>query len=199
MTTRICPGYATPPGRIIASWMEARDMPLGEFAARCGMPAGTVSKIVDGCMPLDADAAIRIEKVTSMAARLLLNMETTYRLKLARDAETEESRAHGAWAKRFPIKRLVSSGYIDKPESASDKVNKLSSFLGITSPKAIGTKRNRNGVAYQKSFSLKDDDISLIFWLRMGELLAEREMHPGYNARKFKKSLAEIRCLCQGT
>ena len=192
---RLASGYATPPGRIIASWMEARDMSLGEFAARCGMPAGVVGKIVDGCMPLDADAAIRIEKVTSMAARLLLNMETSYRLKLAQDAEIKESRAHGAWVKAFPIKRLVSSGYIDKPESTSDTVNKLSSFFGIASPKAFGMKRSRNGVAYRKSSSLKNDDISLIVWLRMGELLAEREMHPNYDAKEFKKSLKEIRGL----
>ena len=192
---RIDPDYEFPPGRIIASWMEARDMSLREFAARCGIPEGTARKIVDGRAPLDANAAIRIEKVTSMTARLLLSMETSYRLKLAHDAETEESRAHDAWAKTFPINRLVSSGYIDKPESSADMVRKLSTFLGIACPKAFGMKPSRNGVAYRKSSSLKDDDISLIVWLRMGELLAEREMHPGYNARKFKKSLGEIRSL----
>ena len=195
MTTRICPGYATPPGRIIADWMAARDMSLGEFAARCGMPAGTVSKIVDGCMPLDADAAIRIEKVTSMTARLLLNMEVSYRLKIARDAELAESRAHAAWTKAFPIGRLVAWGYIKKPDSAADAVKKLSGFLGIAKPEALEMKLGRNGSASRNPSSLNDRDISLIIWLRMGELLAEREMHPGYNARKFKKSLAEIRSL----
>lgn len=191
----LAPDYAAPPGRIIARWMDARDMSPREFAARCGMPVNSAEKIIAGKMPLDADAAVRIEKVTGMTAHMLLNMETSYRLKLSRDAETEESRAHGAWAKAFPIKRLVSSGYIDKPESTSDTVNKISSFFGIASPKAFGMKRSRNGVAYRKSSSLKEDDISLIVWLRMGELLAEHEIHPDYDAKEFKKSLKEIRGL----
>ena len=191
----LAPDYAAPPGRIIARWMDARDMSPREFAARCGMPVNSAEKIIAGKMPLDADAAVRIEKVTGMTAHMLLNMETSYRLKLSRDAEIKESRAHGAWAKAFPIKRLVSSGYIDKPESTSDTVNKISSFFGIASPKAFGMKRSRNGVAYRKSSSLKEDDISLIVWLRMGELLAEHDMHPDYDVKEFKKSLKEIRGL----
>ena len=191
----LAPDYAAPPGRIIARWMDARDMLPREFAARCGMPVRSTEKIIAGKMPLDADTAVRIEKVTGMTAHMLLNMETSYRLKLARDAETEESRAHGDWAKTFPINSLASSGYIDKPKSVADAVKKLSCFLGIADPKAFGMKRSRNGIAYRKSSSLMDDDISLIVWLRMGELLAEHDMHPDYSAREFKKSLKKIRGL----
>ena len=195
MTTRFCPDCTFPPGCIIAGWMEARDMSLDEFSGLCSLPVSAVGEIIAGTGPLDANTAVRMEKVTGMTVHLLLSIETSYRLKLARDAELAGSRAYGSWAKTFPVSRLVASGYIEEPDSAADAVNKLSGFLGIAKPEALDMKLGRNGFAGRNSSSLKDSDISLIVWLRMGELLAEHEIHPEYDARKFKKSLTEIKSL----
>ena len=101
MTTRFCPDYAFPPGRIIAKWMEVRDMSLDEFSGLCSLPVSAVEKIIAGTGPLDANTAVRMEKVTGMTVHLLLSIETSYRLKIARDAELVGSRAYSSWAKTF--------------------------------------------------------------------------------------------------
>ena len=63
--------YAVSPGSVLAEELEARGMSQKELAARCGRPHQVINEIVQGKKAITPETA--------------LNLESTYRLTLARN------------------------------------------------------------------------------------------------------------------
>lgn len=79
------PDYIVTPGEILEETLEARKMKKREFAMRCGRSAKMISQIVAGKAPITPQTAIQFERVLGVSASLWMNLETRYRLHLARD------------------------------------------------------------------------------------------------------------------
>lgn len=88
-----------PPGEVLAEELAARGMTRKELAAQLGRPAQAVDEIIRAEKAITPDTARGLEKVLGIAADFWLNLESTYRLTLARNRE-RESRAAQAGAFR---------------------------------------------------------------------------------------------------
>ena len=102
MTTkhpRVWSDLPIPPGEILAEELAARGMTRKELAAQLGRPAQAVDEIIRAEKAITPDTARGLEKVLGIAADFWLNLESTYRLTLARNRE-RESRAAQAGALR---------------------------------------------------------------------------------------------------
>lgn len=75
------PNYITlmPPGNVIAEKIFEMGIDPTELARRCNMPEDEIQQLLKAEIPLTAEVAARIEKVTWMPASLLLRFEANYR------------------------------------------------------------------------------------------------------------------------
>ena len=82
--TKVTAGLAIPPGYYIADEIEERQMSQTELARQMGRPPQAINEIIKGKKQITAETAIQLEKVFAVDARTWLNLESSYRLALAR-------------------------------------------------------------------------------------------------------------------
>lgn len=92
--TRVMPerDWAVHPGETLAETLLERGMTQAEFAERMGSSTKHVNEIVKGHSGYTADFAIRMERVLGVSARLWLQLQSNYRLDVARMRDLEASR-----------------------------------------------------------------------------------------------------------
>lgn len=78
-----------PPGEVLAEELAARGMTRKELAAQLGRPTQAVDEIIRAEKAITPDTARDLEKVLGIATDFWLNLESTYRLTLARNGERE--------------------------------------------------------------------------------------------------------------
>ena len=123
-------------------------------------------------------------------------MESQFRLHEARKAEAERLAASEQWLREFPVKQLVDWGIIRKSGTKAQRAHDLLGLFGVASPAAFDQRYAKVGVHYRRSASMAASRLSLLTWLRYGEILAiSREGIPPYNKAKFYRHLTEIRKL----
>ena len=87
------PDYAVPPGWILEEYLEAQGLSHAAFARRCGRPPKLIGEIVAGEAPIEPETALRFEKALGLDAGIWLEIESNYRLHVAREAEAREAAA----------------------------------------------------------------------------------------------------------
>lgn len=80
------PDYPIPPGGLIGEYLEVRGYSQAEFASRCGLSYTLINGILAGKAPIEEETALRFEKVLGLSASVWANMESIYRLQLAKEA-----------------------------------------------------------------------------------------------------------------
>lgn len=84
------PDYAIPPGWLLEEYLEVRGYSQAEFARRSGCSPRLISEIIAGKALTELGTALRFEKVLGLSASVWENMESIYRLQLAREAEAKK-------------------------------------------------------------------------------------------------------------
>lgn len=78
-------GDAVAPGELLRDELNARGMTQVELARRLQRTPKNVNQIVAGIAPITPATAIDLETVLGVSALTWLNLESAYRLKLARE------------------------------------------------------------------------------------------------------------------
>ncbi len=194
-TYKWTPDYAIPPGWLLEEYLEVRGYSQAEFARRCGRSPKLISEIIAGKAPIELDTALQFEKVLGLSANVWVNIESIYRLQLAKEAEAERAAVQTEWAKSFPIRELVKRGCFSHPESDADLVTKLLTFFCVASSDAWKTKYSYANVAYRHSPTFTSSEEAVATWLRLGEIEAEQQECAPYNKSQFQKAVRSIRDL----
>ena len=191
-TNQYNPDYAVPPGWVLEEHIQALGLSQAEFAGLCGFSPERVSEIIAGKGLIEPDVAYVLGRETGLDEIMWLNMEATYRDKLAELGENSEI---AEWAKKFPVKELVKRGDVSELSLQSDSVARMFSFFDVWSVGAFEDKYGEASVAYRHSPSFKSSRPALATWLRLGEIDAEQTECPGYDREAFLGSLQDIRAL----
>ena len=77
-----------PPGEVLAEELEERGITQKELAIKMARPAQAVNEIIRAKKAITAETALGLEKALGIDASFWMNLETTYRLTLARNRET---------------------------------------------------------------------------------------------------------------
>ena len=186
------PDYVVYPGEILEETLEVIGMKKNEFAARCGLSEKHINQILHGKAPVKPQTAIRFERVLRISADLWNNLESNYRLFLAKQESQKILIENIKWAKQFSISDLVKRGILTKTNSFEGHVHQLLSFFGVGSKEAWENRYLKFTAAYRESSTFKSDTYSLITWLRIGEVKAQNMECKPYNETSFKSALAEI-------
>ena len=72
------PDYVTEPGDTLQETIEALGISQRELAARTGYTTKHINWLISGKARITPEAALRLEKVTGVPARLWNNLETRY-------------------------------------------------------------------------------------------------------------------------
>lgn len=187
------PEYAIPPGWLLESHLEARDMSQAECARRCGRSPKLISEIVSGKAPIEPDTALQLEKVLGLRSEIWLGIEKDYRLHIARQAEAERASAEKQWLKSFPVSALVARNLLAPQTSVADRVDRLLAFFGVASVEAWEDRFGSMRVAFRHSPSVASNDKALATWLRFGEIEADTVECGNYDASGFREALRSIR------
>ena len=189
------PQYAIPPGWLLESHLEAREMSQAECARRCGRSPKLISEIISGKAPIEPDTALQLEKVLGLHSSIWLGAEKDYRLHLAREAEAQKAADAQDWLKSFPVSALVKRGVLTARTSAAERVERLLAFFGVASVLAWQERYGTMRVAFRQSPSVASHDGALAAWLRFGEILANDVECSDFDAPGFRAALRSIRGL----
>ncbi len=195
LTHKWTPDYAIPPGWLLEEHLEVRGYSQAEFARRCGRSPKLISEIIAGKAPIELDTALQFEKVLGLSANVWVNIESIYRLQLAKEAEAKKVRVDVEWARSFPVRELVERGCLSRPESDVDLVSELLTFFRVASSDAWKIKYSYANVAYRHSLKFRSDEKVVATWLRLGEIEAEQQECALYNKGQFQKAVRHIRGL----
>ncbi len=187
------PDYATSPGEILEETLEALGIKKKDFAESCGLSAKHVSLIISGKAAVTPDTAIRFERVLGIADEVWNNLEANYRAFHARKRAGQELETQVAWVKKFPVKQLISRGWMEKPKNEVHAVDLVLRFFGVASIDVWEERYASVGAAFRHSPVFKSELESLATWLRVGELLAQRSATSPYDRDLFMKALFAIR------
>lgn len=82
----LLPAYTPAPGEILAVELAARGWSQRQFAAIIGKPPQAVNEILRAKKQITPETALRIAAALDTSPELWINLETEYRLSLARQA-----------------------------------------------------------------------------------------------------------------
>lgn len=192
--TRVWSDLAVPPGELLAEELDARGMTQRELAERTGRPEQKISEIINGKKAITQDTALELEKVLGTPAHIWLNLESTYRLTLARQRETLELEKQLDWLDQFPIGEMQKRNLIPKSESKIDRLRSVLRFFGVASFPAL-RERQTAILGYRVTPGAKVNEGALWVWLREGEIGADHVSTAPYDEGKFRAALSQIRGL----
>ena len=195
-SNRYDPNYAAPPGALIQEYLDEHRISARELARRCGRSAKLITEIVLGKAALEPDTALQLERVLELDASVWLQMESAYRLHLAREEDSQRLAQFKSWVSHFPLEELFERGFLEKTKNSADKVRQFIKFFGVGSVEACQDRfKEMTEVAYRHSPTFMSSKESLLVWLRMGEIDAERIQCKDYDRNSFLDGLRKIRTL----
>jgi len=186
--------YAVPPGETLQELLEERGMSQRELALRAGLSPKHVNKLLHGLVPLSADVAVRLERVTGTPARLWNSLEASYRSDLQRIQSKRDLSADVMWARDFPVGELVRRDIL--PAEPSDKVSRLEQLLalfGVASVDAWADVYADLACAFRTTTAFEAKPKALAAWLRLGEIAAQDVYCQPYERKRLEAALPALR------
>src|ERR1039457_5058329 len=89
--------YAIPPGETLRELLDEKGLTQRELARRADLSPKRVNRLLHGLLPLSADVAERLERVTGTPARLWNRLEANYQSDLPRLRDQRDLAADGSW------------------------------------------------------------------------------------------------------
>jgi HTH-type transcriptional regulator/antitoxin HigA len=188
--------YAVAPGETLRELLEEQGLSQRDLARRTGLTPKHVNRLLQGLVPLSADVAVRLERVTGTPARLWNGLEATYRSDLERIRAKRDLSADVMWLRDFPITELVKRDIL--PAEPTDKISRLEqvlAFFGVASVDAYQDVYSELTCAFRTSKTYEAKAGALTAWLRLGETAAQDVYCDPYDRKQLEASLPARRSL----
>lgn len=192
MNERLRPARAILPGSILKEELEARGWTQQEFADIICKPVQAVNEIIVGKKSIIPETAILFSEALGTSAELWLNLESSYRLNIARKQGSNGNIARRAALYAIaPVKEMIKKGWISSKKSIDDLEAEIFQFFGINNIDEIGLVSARLRV----SEAYTPEQVALNAWLRRAEILASRIQTSNYYPDKLLQTIDDIKKL----
>ena len=171
---RVFSDMPIPPGEVLEEELEARGMTQKELAARLGRPPQVINEIIRAKKAITPETAIGLANVLGIDAQFWINLESDYRMTMARNRERDMLLENVQWPQHYPIREMIERGWMEAGRDKPDRVKALLRFLGVSAAEprvyqeAVGFRISEAGSAAGFSWSSSR-------WLRKTPV--ERAMH----------------------
>lgn len=191
--------HLVPPGDSILEDMEGLGLSQIETAKRTGYSTKHIHQLIKGEAHITADTALRLEKVLSYSADFWLNMESTYREALAKEAEKIQLAQDKDWLKQIPLADMLKFDWVKKFADKGQQVAECLKFYGVSSVKVWQDQEQNYQVAFKAYEKFNMNDIAIQTWLRQGEIEANNIACQLFYKSKLKENLPKLRDLTTQT
>ena len=183
------------PGETLSEKLEEMGMGPKEFALRTGKPEKTINAVLKGESSITPDMAVQFENVTRIPAHFWLNSQRSYDEYKAREKRQEILKESISWMKEFPITGMIKKGWIGNLKTLEERTAALLAFFGFSSHTAWENYYfdQQLKVAFRISLACTKEPHALSAWLRKGDLQASEIKTNGFDEKKFKALLPEIK------
>jgi HTH-type transcriptional regulator/antitoxin HigA len=188
--------WTVAPGETLLELLEEREMSQRDLARRTGLSPKHVNKLLHGLVPLSADVAVRLERVTGVPADFWNRLEAGYRSDLERIQSKRDLAADVIWVRDFPVSELVKRDVL--PGEPSDKISRLEqllAFFGVASVDAYEDVYSELTCAFRTSKTYEAKAGALTAWLRLGEIAAQDIYCEPYDRKRLEAALPPLRAL----
>ena len=183
---------AISPGEVLQEEIKARGMTQKELAARLGRPPQAINEIIRAKKAITPDTAIGLGKVLGIDPQYWINLETDYRMTLARNREKVALADNVKWLDAYPIREMIQRGWITAARDKVSRLKALLAFLGVAVPAPLAY-QEAVGFRITEAAQKKVSPGALAVWLRKGELEARECSTANYNPDAFNAALGDIR------
>lgn len=190
------PATVPHPGETVADYLDHYGWTQRDLSRRTGLTPKTISEICGGKAPITPTTALTFEKTLQRPAHFWLNLQRLYDEARARQAVRAKQENWKVWARRFPIKEMISYGWIEG-EAGGPKTDSLLTFLGVSSPSTWETVWHDCEVAYRQTRKFQTSVEAISAWIRATELYAEEIELPfdEFSVEKLISSFPSLRHL----
>jgi addiction module HigA family antidote len=176
---------------VLAEELATIEMSQQELAKRTGRPTQVINEIIRGKKAITPDTALALEKVLGIPAHVWVNLESLYRLTLARNREGIVLDEQVRSLSEFPVKEMEERGWIPHGMEKRDKTRAILDFLAVASFPAW-----REAVSGPRITGNGDVSVgALAIWLRKGELDGRHIDVKPYDEKRFREALVQLRLM----
>lgn len=183
---------AIPPGEYLEEVLDDLGLSQAELARRMGRPVQAINEIIKGEKAITPETALQLEQVVGVSASIWTNLESEYRLILAKQNELDKEKQEISLVSKFPYSEMSNLGVVEKTRNALKKVKELKKFFGVSSLLNIQNVRE-----YSPAFrQVERDSISreaIVAWLRTGHLMASKMDVEEFDKEKLRSRIPDIR------
>lgn len=185
---------AIPPGYTIKEQLKDRGITQKEFSLRMEMSQKHISKLINGEVLLTTDMAIRLEMVLGLSATFWLNLESSYREKLAKIEVEEKMEEEIILADQFPYSELVELGWIPNANSKNEKVVNLRKYFEVNRLGLLFENKHLS-ILYRRLNKSQKADFALMAWAQKAKLEARKRVVSSININGLKRCIKKFRKL----
>ncbi|WP_422135763.1 HigA family addiction module antitoxin [Endozoicomonas sp. ALD040] len=183
---------AIPPGEYLEEVLEEMDITQAELARRMGRPPQAINEILKGEKAITPETALQLEQVVGVPAYFWSNLESEYRLVMAKDADEKKAKDELQLASAYPYTEIAKLGLVEKTRKPLEKVKELRKFFGVSSLFHI-TSVKEYAPAFRQNKKESTSHEALAAWLRAGHILASRTEVRQFDKVKLQQSLPVLR------
>jgi len=187
---RLVPKQATHPGEHLRDEIEARGIKQNDLAVDLDLPKSTISEIIRGKKSINADIALRLERVLGIPAKFWMNAQSNYEIDQRRIKEKhiEFEKNNEIWK---VIKSYIDLSFFKKAGTIVDDlkqnieqifkifdVQNLDGFVGVFASAEAEYQR------YRKSEKSNVERNNLVCWVNLAKYKAKELYIPEFNHLK---------------
>ena len=183
---------AIPPGEYLEEVLEDMGLTQAGLARRMGRPPQAINEILKGEKAITPETALQLEQVVGIPAYFWSNLESEYRLVMAKEAAEKKAEDEIEAASAYPYLEIAKLGLVAKTRKPLDKVKELRKFFGVSSLFHIASVKEY-APAFRPNEKESVSHEALAAWLRAGHIIASEKEVEAYNKIKLREVLAAIR------
>jgi HTH-type transcriptional regulator / antitoxin HigA len=186
------PAQVVAPGQVLKRELDGRGWSQKDLSRIIGRPVQAINEIAGGQKAITPETAIQLAAAFGQSAEFWLDLEATYRLRLAKQKPAEpEIVTRRRLYSLVPIAELQQRGWISMSASTTELVSSVCRFLQIPSLDALPSVPVAN---LHVSMGAEPHSANLAAWLKRAEALArEEEPAVGYDPKNLEAVIPELR------
>ena len=189
MSNTLTPARAVSPGRILQRELDARGWTQKDLAEITKRPAQTINEIIKGTKQITPETARELSAALGTTAEFWINLETNYRLNLAKKKQKEsEIERRSRLYTLAPILELSKRGWIKSTESLDELEQSVCEFLGINSPQETP----QFSVNFRHSPIFEPEHSAKIAWCKRVEQVVSKQTLGEFQLDRLKVAIPDL-------
>ncbi|HFC00768.1 MAG TPA: ImmA/IrrE family metallo-endopeptidase [Phaeodactylibacter sp.] len=184
------------PGDTIQETIDVIGMSQAELAVRLGRSVPKLNELIKGKAPISKETATKLEYVLGIPANFWLELEREYQNELHQLKQMELLEQRKEWLKSFPLREMKKMKILPDTRDIVTLVRELLRFFRVGSPLQWEQIYKEQSLAFKIALKYTSEPQAISVWLRMGEIQAEKMTISGFDKKKLRKSIIEIKNIC---